>query len=83
MKQSSVCIVQLIYLILSPTGEWLPFSSGFYHMDYVVFPMSFVVSEDQQTLFLTYGRRDTEGWVARIDLPMLLSSLKVVNKDCG
>ena len=48
-------------------------SRSFYHIDYVAFPMSFVV--ENGSVILLYGKQDCDAWVAKINLQGLLQSL--------
>lgn len=73
------------------TGPWTDLPTSYYHIDYVVFPMSFVITDAQPTsaqgdgrqlLYLTYGKQDNQGWVAVLDYRQLLDSLVVVNESC-
>ncbi len=66
------------------SGSWPNLPASYYHIDYIVFPMSFALDpEDPNALFLSYGRQDNEGWVAKLDLAKLLASLHVVNQNCN
>jgi hypothetical protein len=62
------------------TGNWTNLPLSFYHIDYVVFPMSYFI--EGNALFLTYGKQDQEGWVVRLDLKRLLDSLSTVEASC-
>jgi hypothetical protein len=71
------------------SGPWSHLPESYYHIDYIVFPMSFVLSpagpdgsDAERVLYLTYGRQDNEGWVATIDYQLLLASLAVVSDKC-
>lgn len=58
------------------TGPWSNLPESYYHMDYIIFPMGFLIKGD--VIYLFYGKQDKEGWVAKINLPKLLASLKPV-----
>lgn len=83
------------------SGEWSNLPTSYYHIDYIVFPMSFHIVDERslngtsssssssssasgtgKKIYLLYGRRDSEGWVAKIDYDLLLSGLHTVNKEC-
>lgn len=58
------------------TGTWTDLRQSYYHIDYVVFPMSFTI--DQGTVILMYGKQDTSAWIATMNLTSLLNSLAPV-----
>jgi predicted GH43/DUF377 family glycosyl hydrolase len=58
------------------SGPWSKMHGSFYHIDYVSFPMSFVI--ENGVILLMYGFQDKDAWVAKIQLKGLLSSLKEV-----
>lgn len=62
------------------TGSWTYLPISYYHIDYVVFPMSFIIRGND--LYLMYGKQDQQGWVARLDLKGLLDSLTTINSSC-
>jgi hypothetical protein len=55
------------------TGEWHISKISYEIMDYIVFPMSFIVQK--QYLFLLYGFQDRDGWGLKINSNALLGSL--------
>ena len=69
-------------------GSWSDLPLSYYSIDYIVFPMGFILmnkpqpsslsSSSSSILYLFYGRQDKQGWVARMDLSKLLSSMKPV-----
>jgi len=61
------------------TGPWSDLPLSYYHMDYIVFPMSFFLDQEKDAVYLLYGRQDIEGWVAKLSLSGLLASLKPVH----
>ena len=58
------------------TGPWTDLRQSYYHIDYIAFPMSFTI--DQGTVNLMYGKQDTAGWIAKMNLSSLLESLSPV-----
>lgn len=62
------------------TGPWTNLPLSYYHIDYVAFPMSFMI--DGNIIHLTYGKQDEDGWIMQIDIAGLLDSLTVVNNYC-
>jgi len=58
------------------SGHWAKMHNSFYHIDYVSFPMSFVI--ENGNVLLLYGKQDKDAWVAKIELKGLLGSLKTV-----
>ena len=62
------------------TGNWsyLPSASGIF--DYIVFPLT-IMLEDEDNLFLVYGKQDEETWVSRFSLSNILSTMIPVNED--
>jgi predicted GH43/DUF377 family glycosyl hydrolase len=63
------------------TGPWTNLPQSYYHIDYVAFPMSILLSEDQKSIHLIYGHQDVNGWVAKIDVTLLLESMTRVNTE--
>ena len=61
-------------------GPWTNLPLSFYHIDYVSFPMSFIVDGD--IIYLTYGKQDEDGWIAKVSKMGLLGSLTAVNSHC-
>ena len=64
-------------------GSWSDLPLSYYSIDYIVFPMGYILINKQSSssssssiIYLFYGRQDKQGWVARIDLANLLSSMK-------
>jgi hypothetical protein len=61
-------------------GPWC----GFRHIDYIVYPMGFFVgpSDDgsggTDVITLSLGRNDNEGYIAKIDVSVLMASLRPV-----
>jgi hypothetical protein len=64
------------------TGKWPDLPFAVHHMDYIIFPMSFIVSKDHRKIYLTYGRQDTEGWILTLDYQGLMASMRTVNENC-
>ena len=62
------------------SGNWTNLRLSCYHIDYVVFPMSFI--PDGNTIYLTYGKQDSEGWMIRIDMHKMIDILVVVETTC-
>lgn len=62
------------------SGNWTNLPLSYYHIDYVVFPMSFIL--DGNIIYLTYGKQDAEGWLIRLDLRKMLDSLAIVENSC-
>jgi hypothetical protein len=62
-------------------GKWpyMPFAVAI--CDYIVFPMSFFLINDS-LLYLTYGKQDVEGWIAKMDISELLKSLVLTKNRC-
>jgi hypothetical protein len=54
-------------------GKWSDLPESYYLMDYIIFPTSFIIRND--LIYLTYGRQDTEGWVATLSLSKLLLNM--------
>ena len=52
-------------------GAWALFKNR--RNDYVIFPMSLIVKSD--TVYVSFGRNDHEGWLATLKLDKLLDSL--------
>lgn len=57
-------------------GKWSDLPDSYYLMDYIIFPTSFILRND--IIYLTYGRQDTEGWVATLSLSKLLLNMTSV-----
>lgn len=51
-------------------------------LDYVVFPTGIVLLEDQETLLVSFGSQDKDGYVLKMSLTGLLASMTEV-QDCG
>ena len=62
------------------SGNWTNLPLSYYHIDYVVFPMSFIL--DGNTIYLTYGKQDSEGWMIRIDMRKMIDSMVVIETTC-
>jgi hypothetical protein len=62
------------------SGNWTNLPLSFYHIDYVIFPMSFII--EGNTVYLTYGKQDKEGWLIKLDYRKLMDSLSVINISC-
>lgn len=61
-------------------GHWLGDGNSFGAIDYVVFPMSFIIEDD--FVYLVYGSHDMEGRICKMSLSELLSSMKdITRKD--
>jgi len=62
------------------SGNWSyqPQASGIF--DYIVFPLT-IMLEDDDNLFLVYGKQDEETWVSRFSLSNILSTMIDVNED--
>ena len=56
------------------SGPWAHLPNSFYHIDYIAFPMSFIIENDS-TIYLLYGKQDADAWIAKIELKTLLDSL--------
>lgn len=61
-------------------GPWTDLPLSYYHIDYVAFPMSFII--DGNDIHLTYGKQDVDGWMMKIDMASMLDSLVTVNDYC-
>jgi predicted GH43/DUF377 family glycosyl hydrolase len=55
------------------SGKWANLPLSFYHIDYIAFPMAFVIENGY--VVLLYGKQDSDAWVAKIELSGLLNSL--------
>lgn len=60
------------------SGLWTDLPLSYYHIDYVVFPMGYLLSSDEKYLYLFYGKQDNEAWMAKISVAGLLTSLRPV-----
>lgn len=58
-------------------GPWKEQMGAFAFMDYVTFPMSFFMEEDN--IFLVYGWQDKEGILSKLKLAEVLSSLDEID----
>lgn len=56
------------------TGAWSPFKNR--HIDFVVFPNS--LFQEGEDVYVGFGVQDYQGWLARINLQELLTSLEPV-----
>ena len=61
-------------------GPWVDDPIAASYIDYVVFPMAFVLSDGY--IYLSYGAQDSDGWIAKLDYKALLDSLVVINESC-
>ena len=71
-----------IYIYIVNKGPWTYLPISYYHIDYIVFPMSFIIDENNEFLYVLYGKQDKEGWIAKIDFHLLMNSLTVLNEEC-
>lgn len=55
------------------SGPWAKLPLSYYHIDYIAFPMAFVIENGY--VILLYGKQDADAWVAKIELQGLLDSL--------
>lgn len=64
------------------TGNWVNNPIAYHHIDYVVFPMSFLISNENKVedkkIYLLYGKQDQEGWMVTLQYQRLLDSLIAV-----
>jgi hypothetical protein len=64
------------------TGNWAELTIPAYHPDYIVFPMTFILSRDHRKIYLCYGAQDKDGWVVTLDYHALMDSLQTINESC-
>ena len=60
------------------SGPWTDLPVAYYHIDYVVFPTTFIYSPDRSHLYLIYGTQDMNAMVAKLNLHSLIGSLDLV-----
>ena len=56
-------------------GAWAPNRSGRSRFDYVVFPVGLLLSDDNQSVSISFGHQDVNGMLATISLKSLLGSM--------
>jgi predicted GH43/DUF377 family glycosyl hydrolase len=61
------------------SGPWANLPMSYYHIDYIAFPMAFVI--ENGFVILLYGKQDSDAWVAKIELQGLLNSLVTVDSE--
>lgn len=61
-------------------GTWLNDPISATYIDYVNFPMSFII--ENEFIYLSYGSQDKDGYVMKIDYQHLYNSLIDINKEC-
>jgi hypothetical protein len=60
-------------------GPWMYQPNAYGMMDYVVFPMSVILENDN--LYVIHGRNDKNTWITRLSLDEVLNSLVRVTSD--
>ena len=60
------------------TWKYKPQAFGLF--DYIVFPLT-IMLEDEDNLFVIYGKQDEETWISRFSLKNILSTMIDVNED--
>jgi hypothetical protein len=50
-------------------------------VDYVIFPTGITLDPDQKHIWLSFGWQDKHGWIVKLDIDELFSTLTLVN-DC-